>query len=79
MGLGTKNRQRQTAELCKEHLRSKYPAERALAEDYIREIEGPEETADPAQWQRFSDPSHSREKLLAALDEHFKKWLNGDA
>ena len=44
MGLGTKNRQRQTADLCKQHLREKYPNKLALVEEFIVEIEGPPKT-----------------------------------
>jgi hypothetical protein len=41
MALGTKNRQKQTAGLCKQHLRQKYPDKLALVEEFIVEIEGP--------------------------------------
>jgi hypothetical protein len=44
MGLGTKNRQKQTAELCKQHLRERYPDRLALVEELIVEIEGPPKT-----------------------------------
>jgi hypothetical protein len=40
MGLVTKNRQNQTAELCREHLRSAHATQGSLVEDFIREIEG---------------------------------------
>jgi hypothetical protein len=40
MGLGTKNRQKQTAEFCKQHLREKYPDKLRLVEEFIVEIEG---------------------------------------
>ena len=78
MGLGTKNRQHQTAELCKEHLRAKYPAQGVLVEDFIREIEGTGKANDPSRWSQFSDLSHSTGKLLEQLDEQFNKWLNGE-
>jgi len=41
MALGTKNRQKQTADICKQHLRQKYPDKLALVEEFIVEIEGP--------------------------------------
>ena len=41
MGLGTKNRQKQTADICKQHLREKYPDKLGLVEEFIVEIEGP--------------------------------------
>ena len=78
MGLGTKNRQQQTAELCKEHLRANYPTQGVLVEDFIREIEGTGKANDPTRWSQFSDLSHHTEKLLERLDEQFNKWLNGD-
>jgi len=78
MGLGTKNRQNQTAELCKEHLRAKYPTQAVLVEDFIREIEGTGKANDPTRWSQFSDLSHSNEKLLEQLETQFNKWLNGD-
>ena len=46
MGLGAKNRQKQTAELCKQHLRQKYPDKLALVEEFIVEIEGPSQNRD---------------------------------
>jgi hypothetical protein len=45
MALGTKNRQKQTAELCKQHLRQKYPNKLALVEKFIVEIEALQKTA----------------------------------
>ena len=78
MGLGTKNRQLQTAELCKEHLRAKYPAQKVLVEDFIREIEGTGTANDPAQWSQFTDLSRNTEKMLERLEEQFNKWLRGD-
>jgi hypothetical protein len=40
MGLGSKNRQKQTADICKQHLREKYWDQRGLVEEFIVEIEG---------------------------------------
>jgi hypothetical protein len=40
MGLGTKNRQKQTADICKQHLREKYRDKLRLVEEFIVEIEG---------------------------------------
>ena len=50
MGLGTKNRQKQTAELCKQHLRQKYPDKLALVEEFIVEIEGSPKSCDVTRW-----------------------------
>jgi hypothetical protein len=40
MGLGTKSRQKQTADICKQHLREKYRDQLGLVEEFIVEIEG---------------------------------------
>src|SRR6476660_5055011 len=40
MGLGTKNRQKQTAERCKRHLREKYRDQAGLVEEFIGDFEG---------------------------------------
>ena len=45
MGLGTKNRQKQTADICKQHLREKYRDKLRLVEEFIVEIEGALKTA----------------------------------
>ncbi len=78
MGLGTKNRQQQTAELCKEHLRGRYLDQRVLVEDFIREIEGEGKANDPTQWGQFTDLSRDTGKMIERLDERFNKWLTGD-
>jgi hypothetical protein len=55
MGVGTKNRQKQTAELCKQHLRQKYPNKLGLVEEFVVEIEGPPQNCDLTRWGRFTD------------------------
>src|SRR6516162_3263219 len=50
MSLETKNRQTQTAELCKQHLRQKYPDKLGLVEELIVEIEGPPQNCDLTGW-----------------------------
>src|SRR5258708_18761062 len=45
MGLGTKNRQKQTADICKQHLREQYRDQRGLVEEFILEFEVPVKTA----------------------------------
>jgi len=78
MGLGTKNRQTQTAALCKEHLRTTYSSQLVLVEDFIREIEGAGKANDLAQWGQFTDLSRNTGEMLARLDDRFTKWLNGE-
>src|ERR1700739_788030 len=43
MGLGTKNWQKQTADICKQHLREKRRDQRGLVEECISEFEGARE------------------------------------
>jgi hypothetical protein len=40
MRLGTKNRQKQTADICRQHLRKKYRDQRGLVEEFVLEFEG---------------------------------------
>jgi hypothetical protein len=40
MGLGTKSRQKHTADICKERFREKYRDQQGLVEEFIVEIEG---------------------------------------
>jgi len=78
MGLGTKNRLQQTAEACKEHLRTTFAAQAVLVEDYIREIEGSGKNHDVTNWSQFSDLAHDNAAMFTRLDERFCKWLNGE-
>jgi hypothetical protein len=78
MGLGTKNRLQQTAELCKGHLRADHAAQSVLVEDFIREIEGTGKANDPTRWSQFTDLSHNAEKTIQRVEEQFNKWLNGE-
>ncbi len=78
MGLGTKNRQNQTAELCKEHLRSKYTSQLDLVEDFILEIEGSGKSKDILKWAQFTNVDRNVAAMLSRLDEQFTGWLNGD-
>ena len=76
MTLGTKNRQKQTAELCKQHLREKYPAKLGLVEEFIVEIEGSPKTADVTRWGQFSDIKGIKKEMFHRLEIQFEKWLN---
>ena len=76
MGLGTKNRQKQTAELCKQHLRQKYPDKLALVEEFIVEIEGPSQNRDVTRWGQFTDIKGVKKEILRRLEIQFVNWLN---
>ena len=78
MGLGTKNRLNQTAEVCKEHLRGKYSLQRNLVEDFILEIEGTTKSKDILKWSQFTNLDRNVAEMLSRLDEQFTRWLNGD-
>ena len=74
MGLGTKNRQKQIAELCQEHLRTTYRDQLPLVEEFISEFEAGGEA--PACWSRFCDLKRDNREMLGRLEAHFKTWLN---
>jgi hypothetical protein len=76
MGLGTKNRQKQTAELCKQHLREKYRDKLALVEEFIVEIEGPPKNCDLTRWSQFTDIRVIKKEMLRGLEARFENWLN---
>jgi hypothetical protein len=72
MGFGTKNRQKQTAEICKQHLRQKYPDKLRLVE----EIEGAPKNCDVTRWGQFSDIKDIKKEMFKRLEVHFENWLN---
>jgi hypothetical protein len=76
MGLGTKNRQKQTADICKQRLREKYPDKLGLVEEFIVEIEGPPKNCDVTRWGQFTDIKDIKKEMLKRLDVHFENWLN---
>jgi hypothetical protein len=68
MALGTKNRQRQTAEACKQHLREKYRDRGAL--------EGTGKDSDLTRWSSLTDVRGIEKEMLSRLDTFFETWLN---
>ena len=76
MGLGTKNRQNQTADICKQHLRESNQAILGLVEEFIHEFEGAGKHQDVTKWSQFTDIKGIEAEMLKRLDEHFEKWLN---
>ena len=76
MSLGTKNRQVQTAQVCKEHLRQEHHEKLGLVEEFIQEIEGTGKNHDLAKWGQFADASWKNDEMLRRLDIEFEKWLN---
>ena len=76
MGLGTKHRQKQTADLCKLHLREKYPDKLTLVEEFIAEVEGPPQNCDLTRWSQFSDIKDVKKEMLRRVEVRFESWLN---
>jgi hypothetical protein len=76
MGLGTKNRQKQTADLCKQYLRQKYSDKLELVEEFIVEIEGPPKNSDVTQWSQFTDIKDIKKEMFQRLETQFENWLN---
>ena len=76
MGVGTKNRQKQTADICKRHLREKYENQLRLVNEFILEFEGAGKNSDITCWERFTDIKDIKKEMLKRLETHFEKWLN---
>ena len=76
MGLGTKNRQKQTADICKQHLREKYRDQLGLVEEFIVEIEGVPRNCDVTRWGQFTDIKDIKKEMFKRLEVHFENWLN---
>jgi hypothetical protein len=76
MGLGTKNRQKQTADLCKQHLRQRYLDKLGLVEEFILEIEGPPKSSDVSRWSQFTDIKDVKKEMFQRLEIQFENWLN---
>jgi hypothetical protein len=68
MGLGTKNRQKQTADICKQHLRQKYRNKLGLVEGFIVEFEGSRKDCDITRWGQFTDIKDIKEEMLTRLE-----------
>jgi hypothetical protein len=72
MGLGTKNRQKQTADICKQRLREKYPDKLGLVEEFIVEIEGPPNNCDVTRWGKFGDIRDIKKEMFQRLEIDLK-------
>jgi len=75
MGLGTKNRQKQTADICKQHLREKYRDQLGLVEEFIVEIEGAAKNCDVTRWGQFTDNKDIKKEMFKRLEVQFENWL----
>ena len=75
MVLLTPNRQKQTAELCKQHLARKYLNRLGKVAKFNQAIEGSDKSGDILRWNQFSDVRGVGE-MLNRVDAAFEKWLN---
>jgi hypothetical protein len=75
MGLGTKNRQKQTATFANGISRENTGTSWGLVEEFIVEFEGARKDCDFTRWGQFTDIKDLREEMLTRLEAHFKKWL----
>ncbi len=73
MGLGAKNRQKQTADICKQHLREKYRDKLALVEEFIVEIEGAPKNGDVTRWGQFNRHKGSKKRDASAPRGAFRE------
>jgi hypothetical protein len=76
MSLGTKNRQKQTADHCKQHLRERYPDKLGLVEEFIVEIEGSPQHPDMTRWGQFTDIKDIKKEMFDRLERKFEDWLS---
>ena len=74
MGLGTKNRQRQTQTL-QTASPGKYCDKLALVEEFVVEIEGARKDCDITRWGQFTDIKDIKQETLKRLELHFENWL----
>jgi hypothetical protein len=74
--LGTKNRLKQTADICKQRLREKYPDKLGLVEKFIVEIEGPPNNCDVTRWGKFTEISDIKKEMFQRFEVQFENWLD---
>ena len=76
MGLGTKNRQKQTADICKAASPGKIPGPAWASGRIHLEFEGDRKNCDVTRWDLFTDIKDIKKEMLKRLEAHFEKWLN---
>ena len=79
MGLGTKNRQKQTADICKQHLREKYRDKLVLVEEFIIEIEGAPKNCDVTRWGQFTDIKRHQKRDVQTPRSPLRELAQPDA
>jgi hypothetical protein len=66
---GLRTGRKQTADICKQHLREKYPDKLGLVEEFIAEIDGPPKNCDVTRWSQFTEHQrHQKRDVSAARD-----------
>jgi hypothetical protein len=73
MSIGAKNRIKQNAQECREHLAEQFPEHADLLPEFIAEIEGPER--DAGAWGQFADQKRDRNEMLERAGAAFLEWL----
>jgi len=76
MGLGTKNRQRQTADICKQHFRKNTATNWRLWKNSLWRLKGARKDCDVTRWAQFTDIKDIKQETLKRLELHFENWLN---
>ena len=66
----------QTQDICKQHLREKYPEKLGLVEEFIVEIEGPPNNCVVTRWGKFTDIGDIKKEIFQRLEVQFENWLN---
>ena len=73
MALGTQNRIRHNAALCRDHLRKGHQDKLALVNEFISDMEASEGDSG---WNQFTDLKRSEREMLQRAENAFLKWLN---
>ena len=76
MGLGTKNRQQQTAELCPQHLWAHYHPKLTLLNEFIEVFQGAGKDRDFIRWSQLTDSRGVPAGMRQRLAECFERWLS---
>ena len=71
MGLGTKNRQKRTPDICAQHLREKYRDKLGLVEEFILDFEG--KNRDVTRSVRLADIKDIEEEIGLQLMERARR------
>jgi hypothetical protein len=74
--LGLRTGRNKLHDICKQHLREKYPDKLGLVEEFIVEIDGPPKNCDVTQWGQSTDIKDIKKEMFQRLEIRFENWLN---